>query len=209
MKKHSHLKKAATFCTFLVLLTRFVYAGEPHTIIFKADTSASKLTWVAKKVGGKHEGIIKISQGNIQNNHGAFTGTFIINMNTIENTDIEPGKSRTKLETHLKSADFFDTQKFPESKFVITSISGLQALGKDGATHQVKGNMTIKGITNEISFDAKIVQEGFQLTCDGTAIVDRTLFDIKYGSKKFFENIGDKMIEDEFSVTFHIIAIAN
>jgi len=208
MINYSILKKAAASLFLALAATTFVLAGEPtHSVVYRADTARSVLTWEAKKVGGKHQGTIKLSDGQVVNNHGALSGSFVINMNSLENTDIEPGKTRTKLETHLKSADFFDVQQFPESRFAITSVMAKMDTVTGNVTHQVKGTLTIKGITNQISFDASIVPEGDQLTCKGTAIVDRTLYGIEYGSKKFFKNIGDKMIEDEFTVTFHIVAV--
>lgn len=176
-----------------------------HTDVYKVDTKVSSLEWFAEKVTGKHNGTIKLSGGQISNDHGNFTGTFDIDMSTIENKDVESPEYKAKLEKHLKSEDFFDAVKYPVSKFVMTSVNPL-AEAKDGFTHSVKGMLTIKDKTNEITFNAAIKMEEGKIFARGAAIVDRSKFEIKYGSKTFFEDIGDKMIYDEFTLKFNVAA---
>jgi len=177
-----------------------------HSDVYKVDRSISSLEWYAEKVSGKHNGTIKISNGEISDTHGNYTGNFEIDMSTIEDKDLENPAYKSKLENHLKSPDFFDAAKFPTSKFVLTSVSLLPA-PKDGLTHSVKGLLTIKDKTNEITFDAAIKMEGDKIFATGSAVVDRSKFDIKYGSKTFFADIGDKMIYDDFTLKFNVVAI--
>ena len=179
---------------------------KPHTDTFKVDVKQSSAEWFAQKVTGKHNGTIGISGGEITNNHGNFTGTIEIDMTTIEDKDMEPGKGKEKLEKHLKSADFFDVTTYPKSKFVITSMIPL-AKPTEAATHTVKGMLTIKDKTNEISFDALIKITDAQASCTGSVVVDRSKFDVKFGSKSFFPDIGDKMIYDEFTLKFNVVAV--
>ena len=108
---------------------------------------------------------------------------------------------------HLKSPDFFDAVKYPKSTFVITSISPIATAKTGEATHKVKGNLTIKDKTNEIAFDAIVNIQPDKITCTGTAAVDRSKFDVRYGSKAFFPDIGDKIIYDEFRLKFNLIAV--
>jgi polyisoprenoid-binding protein YceI len=180
---------------------------KPHTDTYRVDVRQSSLEWVAQKVTGKHNGTILLSGGEITNNHGNFTGTIEIDMTTIEDKDMEPGKGKEKLEKHLKSADFFDVVTYPKSKFVITSIVPIAKPTEGAATHTVKGMLTIKDKTNEISFDAVIKITETQASCTGTAVVDRSKFDVKFGSKSFFPDIGDKMIYDEFTLKFNMVAV--
>ncbi|MEK6616695.1 MAG: YceI family protein [Bacteroidota bacterium] len=176
-----------------------------HTDIYKVDTKLSSLEWYAEKVSGKHNGIIMLSGGTISNDHGNLSATFEIDMTSIACTDLT-GEYKTKLENHLKSDDFFGSAKYPKAKFTTTSITPLKNVKAEGFTHAVKGNLTIKDKTNEISFDAVIKMEGAKIACTGTAVVDRSKFDVKYGSKTFFPDIADKMIYDEFKLKFNIIA---
>lgn len=187
------------------MLTAFTLKKN-HVETYKIDTNQSTLEWYAEKVGGKHNGTIKISGGEVQNNHGNLTGSVEIDMTTIEDKDITKESSKAKLESHLKSADFFDVAKYPKSKFVITSVTPIKESKIQGATHNIKGMLTIKDKTNEIMFDAEIKIDQSKISCIGSAVVDRSKFDIKYGSKTFFEDIGDKMIYDEFTLKLNVIA---
>ncbi|CAN5386904.1 YceI family protein [soil metagenome] len=177
----------------------------PHTDVYKVDLSTSSLEWYAEKVTGKHNGTIKLLSGEISNTHGNYTGTFEIDMNSIVDLDLESPEYKAKLEKHLKSEDFFDAVKYPHSKFVMTSVTPLAA-AKEGFTHSVKGMLTIKDKTNEISFDTAIKMEGEKIFATGSAVIDRSKFDIKYGSKTFFADIGDKMIYDDFTLKFNVVA---
>ena len=177
-----------------------------HTDVFKVDTKLSKLEWFGSKKSGNHNGTVEFSGGEIHDNHGNLTGSVEVDMNTIKNTDISDETYRGKLEGHLKSADFFDVEKYPKSIFVISSTTPLNNPTTPGATHLVKGNLTIKDKTNEISFEATIKDELGKKICTGSAVIDRSKYDIRYGSKTFFSDIGEKVIYDEFTLKFNIVA---
>jgi polyisoprenoid-binding protein YceI len=177
-----------------------------HQVVYVADTKLSSLEWYAEKLTGKHNGVISLNSGSIVNDHGSLTATFDVNMTTILTKDMT-GEYATKLDNHLKSADFFDATKYPSAKFVSTSITPIKDVKEGGFTHNVKGNLTIKDKTNEITFDAVVKGEGNNLACVGTAVVDRSKFDVKFGSKSFFPEIGDKVIYDEFKLKFNVVAV--
>ena len=182
------------------------FTGKNHSDVYKVDTKLSSMEWFAEKVTGKHNGIIKLSKGEISSDHGNLSGSFEVDMTTIAVKDLT-GEYAAKLDGHLKSEDFFSVEKFPTSKFVTTSVTPIKDVKEGGYTHTIKGNLTIKDKTNEITFDAIIKTEGNKIACVGNAIVDRSKFDIKYGSKSFFPEIGDKMINDEFRVQFNVVAV--
>jgi polyisoprenoid-binding protein YceI len=174
----------------------------PPTSKFKVDTKASTLTWLGKKVTGQHTGTIGISSGELVGEGKSIKeGSFEIDLNSITVTDITDPGSNAKLVSHLKADDFFAASKFPKAAFVISSISP-----KSGNDYTVKGKLTIKGKTNDIEFPATISNDGKQVTANAKIVVDRTKFDIRYGSKTFFENIGDKAISDEFELTLKLVA---
>jgi polyisoprenoid-binding protein YceI len=170
--------------------------------IYKVDAAQSKLTWLAKKVTGEHTGAINVSTGalNVDNNV-LKGGSFELDTKTITVTDITDAESNAKLLGHLKSDDFFAVDKFDKAKFVITS-----ATTKGGGVYQIKGNLTIKGITNEVSFPANVKIDNTKLLATAKIIVDRTKFDIKFRSKSFFENLGDKTIYDDFELNIQLTA---
>ncbi len=202
------MKKASLLIGAFVALTLMAFnINKSHIEAYKVDTKLSTLEWYAEKVTGKHNGTILFSGGDIKNDHGNITGTFEIDMNSIEDKDIKQGKGKIKLETHLKSADFFDAKTFPKSKFVITSVTQVKEIKAGGPNLTIKGLLTIKDKTNEIYFDALVKMEQNKITCNGSAVVDRSKYDIKYNSKTFFADIGDKMINDEFTLKFNVIAV--
>jgi polyisoprenoid-binding protein YceI len=159
--------------------------------------------WKAEKVTGKHEGTVALSGGEILMAKGVLkSGSFTIDMSSMLVTDIKDAGMNGKLLGHLKSDDFFSVDKHKTARFDITSVTA----GSQAGSFTVKGNLTIKGITKPIEFPAAIVVEGKTLKATGTAVVDRTKYDIRYGSKSFFESIGDKAIYDDFNIELQLVA---
>jgi polyisoprenoid-binding protein YceI len=198
--------KKAILSAFVAGVVLFSAFKKSHSDVYKVDTKLSSLEWTGEKIGGKHNGVITFSKGEISSEHGNLSGVFEVDMTTLQTKDLT-GEYATKLDGHLKADDFFGVEKFPKAKFVSTSITPIKD-AKDGSyTHTIKGNLTIKEKTNEVTFDAIIKTEANKVACVGTAKIDRTKFDIKYGSKSFFPEIGDKMINDEFAVKFNIVAV--
>ena len=128
-------------------------------------------------------------------------------MNSIIVLDIEDPENNGKLIGHLKSDDFFSSEKFPTGEFKITEVS--EVTDGSGNTHNIKGNLTIKGIEKNISFPANINIGDSKLTAAADFDIDRTEYDIKYGSGKFFDDLGDKMINDNFNINFELTANKN
>jgi polyisoprenoid-binding protein YceI len=167
--------------------------AQKTTFEIKPDNTA--IDWTGKKVTGEHKGTIQLKKGRVETAGGKLTGgVFEIDMSSIVNTDME-GEWKTKLENHLKSDDFFSTQKFPVATLEITKAELIKE-----RTYNITGKLTIKGITHEISFPATIEIDKNKFAAAADITIDRTLWDIRYGSKKFYEDIGDKMIYDDFYI---------
>lgn len=164
------------------------------------DASNSSIKWLAKKVTGQHEGTINFQKMDIQfDDAGTLTSAnFTVDMTSINVTDLE-GKSKGDLEGHLNSADFFNTAEYPVSGFKATSI---KSLGK--GMYQVTGDLTIKDITNPISFSASAQKVDGKVVATAKVTVDRSKYDVRYGSGSFFEGLGDKMIYDEFDLEINV-----
>lgn len=157
----------------------------------KIDVSKSTITWLAKKVGGQHVGTVNLKEGKlIFKGKKIAGGSFIVDMPSVTATDLT-GEYLGKLNGHLKSEDFFSTEKFPNATLVFKKI-----VAKANGIYTITANLTIKGITKPIIFDVNSTAN----SATATLIVDRTLYDIKYGSKSFFESIGDKAIDNEFEL---------
>jgi polyisoprenoid-binding protein YceI len=164
----------------------------------KIDTANSKIEWVGKKVTGRHNGTVMIKEGALLTEGGKLTGgEFIIDMTSIKVLDLE-GEYNAKLKGHLMSDDFFSVEKNPTAKFVITSVN--ESTETD-ATHFISGDLTIKGITNKITFPATVSQKGDKVTANASFAIDRTKWNVRYGSGSFFDGLGDNMIYDDFELT--------
>lgn len=171
-------------------------------LTFKIDQQKSKVTWLAKKVTGEHSGEIELSEGSLQVDQTQLIGgRFTLNTRSISVTDIKDQETNKKLVGHLKNDDFFAVEKFPEAKFVITSVKK-----KSDDLYDVQGDLTIKGISKSISFPATAKIVGQQLSAKAKIKVDRTKYDIKFRSTNFFENLGDKAIYDDFDLTIDLVA---
>jgi len=184
----------ATPLLALALLTMAFAPMQPATS-YKVNTNQSKLLWKAKKVTGSHEGTVNIKSGNLEVENGQLKGGYFeIDMTSITVTDLS-GDMKGNLEGHLKSEDFFGVEKNPTALLRITSVASRGVAGE----YKVTANATIKGKTKEIRFIAKLDEAAGTATAD--IELDRTDFDIRYGSGSFFDNLGDKTIYDEFTIT--------
>jgi polyisoprenoid-binding protein YceI len=180
----------------IVGLSAFTAGVKPVT--YTVDAAKSTITWAAKKVTGAHNGTVSLKSGTLSvDGKSVKGGSFVIDMTTIKDAD-----GSAKLEGHLKADDFFGTEKFPTSTFVITKVAGV------GSKLLVTGNLTLKGITKPLTFPASVTvnADGTVSALAGKIIVDRTKYDIKYGSKSFFDTIGDKAIDDNFEIGVKLVA---
>ena len=169
---------------------------------FKVNTSKTNLKWVASKVTGKHDGTLKMASGSLMSDGKTVTGgSFDIDMTTITCTDISDKETNGKFLGHLKSDDFFSVEKYKTARFEIMKV-----VPKTENEYEVSGKMTIKGITNEITFPATITTSSTGVKAVAKITLDRTKWDIKYGSGKFFESLGDKAINDDFVIDLNLEA---
>ena len=151
----------------------------------------SKVVWKGYKVTGSHVGIITIKSGHLNFDKDILTGgSFKIDMSTITVTDLE-GEYKGKLEGHLKSDDFFGVEKFPTATLHFTKV---KSVGKN--SYEVTGNITIKGKTETVSFNVSVYGNKANVSLK----IDRTKFDVRYGSTSFFDGLKDKAIYDEFDL---------
>jgi len=158
------------------------------------DVTKSSVNWEGKKVTGAHNGTINISEGKLSFANGRLSGgSFTIDMTSIANADLGD-KMKGRLEGHLKSDDFFGVETYPTAQLVITNV------GPGDGGYSVTGDLTIKGITKPVTFMTKMTDTG----ATAAITVDRTLYDVKYGSGKFFDNLGDKMINDNFELEVNL-----
>ena len=180
-----------------------VAEAEANSVKYTAVADESTIEWKGFKPTGSHTGNIAIENGVITVKGGMVeSGTFLIDMSSIENTDIpESEEGNAKLVGHLKSPDFFDVEKFPTAAFEVTGMSE-----KDGKM-MLSGNLGLKGEKNNVTFPVNVSESGDMLTITSEPFtIDRSKWNVKYGSKSFFDDLGDNFINDDIELTVNLKA---
>ena len=180
-----------------------VAIAEQSAVVYTADTDKSMIEWKGFKPTGSHNGTIAIKQGKLNVSDNTIdSGRFVIDMNSIVVTDPpKEDEGNAKLTGHLKSADFFDAETYPNANFEVTSIDTV-----DGKT-MLSGNLTMKEKTNNISIPVSTeMKDGMLTLTSETFTIDRSKWNVEYGSKSFFDNLGDKFINDDIELTVTLVA---
>ncbi|MDO9511144.1 MAG: YceI family protein [Bacteroidales bacterium] len=187
-------------------------ADSANATMYVVNTNNSHLEWEGYKPTGTHHGHISIASGILGILNGnIISGSFIIDMKSIVNEDLTDEAYNQKLIGHLMSTDFFAVDSFPEAFFNITSVIPLTSpetsSNGDTLTHLISGNLKIKGIEKNIQFKSGIlIKDNQVLVLVPQFTIDRAEWKIKYASRKFFDNLKDKFVNDEIGIKINLIA---
>jgi polyisoprenoid-binding protein YceI len=174
--------------------------------VYAVSVSESRVGWEGKKTLIKDyvdTGTLAIKEGSIRVSEGDVTAEIVFDMTSIKTHSTGSGKGESGLERHLKSDDFFSVEAFPTSVFLVERVVPLD---NEAHSYTATGKLTIKGITNEISVPVLLYESDGAVRVDGTVLIDRTKWDIRFGSDKFFDNLANNVIDDFFSVSFSLLA---
>lgn len=193
-----------------------IESGQPVEMVapkngkHEIDAGASIVGWVGRNAKYAHHGKISVKSGHIVWEEGSLVGgEFVLNTKTIQDEDLADNVLRSVLEKHLKSSDFFDVEKFPEAAFVVGSARTIQDAKIGQPNYEIKGELTIKNITNKIEFLAMIVpMPDGSINGQAHLDIDRTLWNVRYGSEKFFEKLGMHLVNDVISLELFLVAKA-
>lgn len=170
------------------------------------DTVNSMIKWKGFKVGGEHFGILSLKSGEVTiSGDTIVAGRFVIDMNSINAQDLSEPSAKKQLEDHLESADFFDVAQYPESTFEITSA---EKTSSDTLSYRISGNLTLKGVTRNLSFDSKVSKDanGYK-AMTVPFVINRTDWGVNYGSKSVLGKLKDNIISDD--IELEIIIVTN
>lgn len=182
-----------------------VIAVQAMATEYKVDPSESTVKWSGKKVTGEHYGKVEVEKGALQvDDNKVKSGTVVMNMTSITVEDLTNESMNSKLTGHLKSDDFFSVEKHPYAMLRLKDV-----VKKAGNEYTFSGDLTIKDITHPVTFDATMDVKNGKLTATGEVEVDRTLYDIKFRSGRFFSDLGDNLIYDTFKLNFDVVANAS
>jgi polyisoprenoid-binding protein YceI len=166
---------------------------------FTIESAQSNIDWVGRKVTGAHNGTIAVKSGWLTVTDDKLTGgQFVIDTTSINILDVTDLATNAQFFGHLASDDFFSIDKYPEASLQINSVTG----------NRVNGDLTIKGITHPIAFDADVKVNGDILTANAKLVVDRTKYEMRFRSGNFFKDLGDTLIYNDFELDVTITAKA-
>lgn len=205
------MKRLNYFFVLSLFITLVAFQSD-NVNSYNINTEHSSIKWTGFKVGGKHQGELKMTEGALDIVEGVLTGgKFVVDMESLTCTDLEDADMNAKLVGHLKSADFFHVEAHPTATYVIKKTIPYgkekiedQNYSKD--TYKVIGDLTIKGITKPLKTKIDIYDYGTSISGVARLDIDRSDFDIRYGSGTFFDDLGDKLIYDEIRLDVSISA---
>jgi polyisoprenoid-binding protein YceI len=169
---------------------------------FEIVAAQSGIDWVGRKVTGAHNGTIDFKSGTLYFAAGQLVGgEFTVDTTSIKILDVTDPATNDQFAGHLASDDFFSSEKYPEAKLVITSVSPVTANSYD-----VNADLTIKNITHEVIFTVEVNAKQDRAEASGKIIVDRTLYEMRFRSGNFFKDLGDTLIYNDFDLNVRITA---
>jgi len=182
--------------------TKAVESGS-YTLV----SEESEIVWTAQKPlipGYVHTGTMGVKTGVLYVDAGSFNGEIVIDMNQVRLVSLGGGKAgnESRLETHLKSGDFFDVTKYPTATFIITQATKDEVLD----TYVLTGSLTMKDITHEISFPAQVFEQYGKLHLTAQLEIDRTQWNITFGSANFFDSLAENAIGDTVGLSLDLVA---
>lgn len=194
------MKRIAILSFIIASLGLMAFSFKPAEEKYSLDLEKSSMEWLCKKVGGQHNGKVKIKEGTlIFDGNTLKGGSFVMDMTTISVLDSPDNK---RLIDDILSNNFFDITKFPTSTFTITKVT---SSGTDQV--DITGNLTVKGITKPVTFSSSLKKQGSVAVAVANGVkVDRTKFDITFRSKTFFSEIGNRAVDDEFELSITLLA---
>ncbi len=185
-------------------------AGEIPEEVTRAyvDVNASEVAWMGQKITGSgHNGSIAIKEGVIYVYDGQlWGGNMVIDMTQIVVLDITDPEMNARLKGHLESDDFFSVATYPEAIFEIVTFEPIETAVEGEPNFRVSGNLTIKDITHSLAFNAIVNHGDGIINAYADFDFDRSIYDVRFGSGRFFDNLGDNLINDDINLKINLVA---
>lgn len=174
---------------------------------YNVDAASSVVNWEGAKLAGTHTGTIPVTNGQLMVANGNIVGgKFVMDIRELTNTDMPADQGGDKLVGHLKSPDFFDVENHPMANFTITKVQAVEA-PEDGRTHDITGNLTLKGQTRSVTIPSTVTMEGDMIKASTPKFtIDRMEWGIEYGNGSIADLAKDKVINDEVGLEIMLVA---
>ena len=174
---------------------------------YTVDAEASSVEWAGRNPNTRHIGTVDIAQGVIDIKDGTITGTVEIDMNTIHNINLKGDELQPVLEAHLHSDDFFFTNLFPKAMFALKKANRIEPGWLTAPNYHVEGELNLRGVSADLEFDATVaINEDGTVTVEAHFDIDRTRWNVIYGSTRFFEHLGMHKVFDLLSFQIRVVA---
>lgn len=174
---------------------------------YRIDTAKSQVVWTGRNLNGRHTGTLAISSGEITIGHGELTGQLVIDMKSLTNSDLQQADYRDMLINHLLSEDFFEVEKYPQAEALLKNWSPISDATPGRANYLIEADLTIKGVTHPVQFPALVAPEAEGIKAQATLEIDRTQWNIRYGSGRLFEKLGMHLVNDMVTLDFFLLAV--
>ena len=177
-------------------------------ISYTTDIQNSHIEWIGARPASQHNGTVGLKEGTLKIQNGEITGGgFLIDLENIVVLDItDPGRN-TRLREHLESDDFFDVPNHPTALFEITGVRTLENPDSE-KTHHITGNLTMRGVTRSVTFNANIgVTDEKVSAVSEQFVIDRTEWGVNFQSRTVYANLVDRFILDEIALVIHLAAL--
>lgn len=177
-----------------------------HT--YTVNTDESMIHWTGRNANGRHFGTLKLTKGDIRVREGVIEGEFDIDMTTMKNEDLKGDPLQPVLISHLMSDDFFFVKMFPTASFKIASAKAIESFTTSLPNFEVQGTLELRGIKKEIRFPATVNRrEDGSLSIEAHFDLDRTRWNVLYGSSRFFEHLGMHLVYDLITIELRIFTV--
>jgi rhodanese-related sulfurtransferase len=175
---------------------------------YTVDSDASQVEWTGRNLHSRHIGTVAIAKGVIHIQDGTVTGTVEIDMNTIHNINLEGDELQPVLEAHLQSDDFFFVKIFPKAVFTIKEAKRIEPGWLTTPNYHVNGELNLRGISAGLKFDATVaLNQESSLAIEAHFDIDRTRWNVIYGSTRYFEHLGMHKVFDLLSFQIRMIGV--
>lgn len=171
--------------------------------VYTIDPDASVVTWKGTAIGKEHVGDVRVKEGTIMvQDRSVSDGSVVVDMTSISDHDLD-SVMQEQLVQHLKSDDFFAVETYPETTLHFTEVVRTSYMG----VYTVTADLTIRGITHPISFDLIVKPDGDAMIATTDLVIDRTQWDVTFGSERFADKIGATIVDDEISLHMELRGI--
>jgi rhodanese-related sulfurtransferase len=172
------------------------------------DLAESRVEWTGRNLLNRHTGLLPLAAGKLLFRHGwLVAGEFTLDLAGLTCTDLADPQQNATLVAHLKSDDFLDVARFPAAWFILRKVEPVHGATPGAPNLRLSGDLTLKAVTRPLSFLAVAgrTPEG-RPAMQAAFAFDRTLWNVRYGSGKFFQRLGRHLVNDLIELQLRLLA---